>query len=139
MDITYLKQQLARHEGSRLKPYRDSVGKLTIGTGRNLDDVGIFADEEDLMLTNDINRAVKVLNDHLDWANSLDQPRYFVLVNMTFNLGIGRLLGFHNMLTAVQSGDYQVAADEMMNSVWAKQVGVRALELSNQMKTGNLL
>ena len=139
MDIAYLKQQLARHEGSRLKPYKDSIGKLTVGVGRNLDDVGIFADEEDLMLTNDINRSVKDLTDHLDWVNSLDEPRYLVLVNMTFNMGISRLLGFHNMLTALQSGDYQTASDEMINSAWAKQVGVRALELSNQMKTGNLL
>lgn len=139
MDINYLKGQLARHEGYRLKPYTDTVGKLTIGSGRNLTDVGIFADEVDLMLTNDINRSVKDLTDHISWWNSLDEARSLVLVNMCFNIGISRLLGFQKMLVAIQSGDYQKAADEMMDSVWAKQVGVRALELSNQMKTGELL
>lgn len=139
MNLTYLKQQLIRHEGSRLKPYHDSVGKLTIGTGRNLDDVGIFIDEEDLMLTNDINRSVKDITDHLDWVNSLDEPRYLCLINMTFNMGISRLLKFQHMLAALQSGDYQKAADEMINSDWYKETGVRALELVNQMRTGNLL
>lgn len=139
MNITYLKQQLTRHEGSRLKPYKDTVGKTTIGVGRNLDDVGIFPDEEDLMLTNDINRAIKDLDDHLSWANSLDEPRKMALVNMVFNMGISRLLGFHNMLTALQQGDYQKASDEMVNSEWYKQTGVRALELVNQMRTGELL
>jgi lysozyme len=139
--ISYLKQQLIRHEGSRSKPYYDTATppKLTIGVGRNLDDVGLFQDEIDLMLTNDINRVIKDLTDHLAWVNSLDEPRRLVLANMTFNMGISRLLKFHDMLTALQSGDYQKAADEMMDSVWYKQVGVRALELVNQMRTGDLL
>lgn len=139
MNIEYLKQQLTRHEGLRLKPYKDTVGKLTIGVGRNLDDVGLFADEIDLMLTNDINRSIKDLTDHLSWWNSLDEARRLVLANMAFNLGIARLMGFHKMLTALQSGDYQKAADEMKESEWYKQTGVRALELVNQMRNGDLL
>ncbi len=139
MNIDYLKKQLARHEGSRLKPYKDSVGKLTIGVGRNLDDVGISSDEEDLMLNNDIDRATNDLTSHIAWWNSLDEARSLVLVNMTFNMGISRLMQFQHMLAALQSGDYQKAADEMVNSEWYKQTGVRALELVNQMRTGNLL
>ncbi len=139
MNIDYLKKQLIRHEGSKLKPYKDSVGKTTIGVGRNLDDVGIFPDEEDLMLTNDINRSIKDLNDHVAWWNSLDEARSGVLANMCFNMGISRLLQFQLMLAALQSGDYQKAADEMVNSAWYKETGVRALELVNQMRTGDQL
>ena len=141
MNIEYVKKQLLRHEGSRSKPYKDNAvpPKLTIGVGRNLDDVGIFQDEIDLMLTNDINRAIQDLNDHIEWWNSLDEARRIVLVNMTFNMGITRLLKFQKMLTALQSGDYTKAGDEMINSEWYKQVGVRALELVNQIKTGELL
>lgn len=139
MNLSYLKQQLTRHEGSRLKPYKDTVGKTTIGVGRNLDDVGIFPDEEELMLTNDINRAIKDLDDHLSWANSLDEPRKMVLVNLCFNIGITRLLGFQKMLIALQSGDYTTAAKEMMDSLWAKQVKYRAVELAHQMETGDLM
>lgn len=139
MNLDYLKKQLARHEGSRLKPYKDSVGKLTIGVGRNLDDVGISPDEEDLMLNNDINRAVNDLNSHIAWWNTLDEARRLILANMTFNMGISRLLQFHHMLAALQTGDYSKAADEMVDSDWYKQTGVRALELVNQMRTGELL
>lgn len=141
MNLTYLKQQLARHEGFRLKPYKDTAAppRLTIGVGRNLDDVGIFPDEAELMLDNDIKRAIKDIDDHLSWANSLDEPRRMILINMAFNMGVAKLLGFHKMLTALQSGDYQKAADEMVSSDWYKQTGVRALELINQMRTGELL
>jgi len=104
-----------------------------------LDDVGLSQDEIDLLLTNDINRSIKDLTDHIEWVNSLDEPRRIVLVNMCFNMGISRLLHFQKMLAALQSGDYQKAADEMIDSAWYKQVGVRALELVNQMKTGTML
>jgi len=59
----------------RLKPYRDSVGKLTIGVGRNLDDVGISAEEADVLLANDIAKAQAELKQALPWtANRRDIP-----------------------------------------------------------------
>jgi lysozyme len=141
VNIDHIKQQLLRHEGLRNRPYHDTAvpPRLTIGVGRNLDDVGVFADEIELMLTNDINRAIKDLTSHIEWWNSLDEARRGILVNMTFNMGISGLLKFQKMLAALQSGDYQKAADEMTDSAWYKQVGVRALELVNQMRTGNML
>ena len=57
MDRQLLRSQLERHEGLRLKPYRDTVGKLTVGYGRNLEDVGISRDEADFMLDNDIDQV----------------------------------------------------------------------------------
>jgi lysozyme len=141
MNIDHIKQQLIRHEGLRNRPYHDTATppRLTIGVGRNLDDVGVFADEIELMLTNDINRAIKDLTSHIEWWNSLDEARRGILVNMTFNMGISGLLKFQKMLAALQTGDYQKAADEMTDSAWYKQVGVRALELVNQMRTGTML
>lgn len=141
MNTEYLKKQLVRHEGQRLKPYYDNAEpkRLTIGVGRNLDDVGIFQDEADLMLDNDIRRSIEDLTDHLKWWTRLDEARATVLCNMCFNLGIKRLLKFQKMLAALQSGDYLKAADEMTNSVWYKQVGVRAVELVHQMRTGDML
>lgn len=52
--ITVLKDMLIRHEGLKLKPYRDTVGKLTIGAGRNLNDLGISEREAMFLLDNDI-------------------------------------------------------------------------------------
>lgn len=133
MDIV---EQLKRDEAVRLKPYRDSVGKLTIGTGRNLDDVGISADENDLMLRNDIERSRRDLFQHLPWVVQLDDARRGVLLNMTFNMGIGGVCAFKNTLALIQAGKYAEAADAMLQSKWAEQVGLRAHRLALQMEKG---
>ena len=129
-------EQLKRDEGVRLKPYRDSVGKLTIGVGRNLDDVGIDANEADFLLSNDVVRAGLELSTHLPWTDKLDDARRGVLLNMTFNLGIAGLLTFRNTLSLIQNGHYAAAAAAMLDSKWAAQVGPRAQRLSQQMEQG---
>lgn len=130
--------ELRRDEGVRLKPYRDTVGKLTIGVGRNLDDVGISEDEANAMLQNDISGACGDLDDALPWWETLDPVRQRVLVNMCFNMGIETLLGFHATLGAIQRGDWQAAHDGMLASHWADQVGARAQRLANMMLTGEV-
>lgn len=131
--------QLKRHEGFRSKPYRCTAGKLTIGIGRNLDDKGISEDEAYIMLLSDISDAtndlIKAKPQVWERLND-DSVRQCVLINMTFNLGISRLLKFKKMWAAIEAGDYAEAADEMLDSRWAAQVGERALELSDMMRTG---
>lgn len=131
-----LKSQLRRHEGLRLLPYECSAGKLTIGYGRNLEDKGISVEEAEQFLDADITDCIKDLERSVDFFGSLDEVRQDVLINMCFNLGIGRLLKFKNMLAALSRGDFKKAAAEMLDSKWARQVGGRAIELSLQMKTG---
>jgi lysozyme len=128
--------ELRRDEGVKLKPYRDTVGKLTLGVGRNLDDVGISDDEASALLSNDIDRACRALDLNLSWWRNLDSVRQRVLVNMCFNLGIVALLGFKDTLAAVQSGNWQAAHDGMLASKWAQQVGARATRLALMMFTG---
>lgn len=136
MDIAALRADLARDEGLRLKPYTDTVGKLTIGYGRNLDDVGISEDEAAVMLTNDIAKVMVQLDSHLPWWQQMDPVRQRVLANMAFNLGINGLLGFKNTLILMESGQYEAAADGMAQSRWHRQVGPRALRLEFMMRTG---
>jgi lysozyme len=136
MPITCLEDQLRRDEGVRLSPYKDSVGKLTIGVGRNLSDVGIGPDESDLMLSNDIKRATVSLESSFPWTMVLDDVRKGALLNMAFNMGVRGLSGFHDFLDKMQAGDFTGAALAMLDSLWAKQVGPRALRLSQQIQTG---
>lgn len=136
MNKTKLAEQLKIHEGLRLKPYRDTVGKLTLGIGRNLEDKGISEQEALVMLNNDVDYFYSQLNKKLTWFKSLDDVRQNVLVNMAFNLGFAGLLSFKMTLKLIEYGDYSNAATEMLNSVWAYQVGQRAIELSKQMATG---
>ncbi len=128
--------QIKRHEGLRLQPYRCSANQLTIGYGRNLDATGIRPDEAELMLQHDLREAQVRIAEALPWTRNLNEPRRAVLEQMAFNLGIDRLLGFQRMLTATQRGDWTDAADEMLNSRWHRQVGPRARELAEQMRTG---
>lgn len=135
MNKQKLVEQLELHEGLRLKPYKDTVGKWTIGIGRNLDDKGITQGEARMMLNNDIDEFVRKLESNIPVYNRLSDCRQNVLVNMAFNMGIGGLKTFRNMLNCLQVADYHGAAKEMLNSKWAEQVGNRALELAEQMRT----
>lgn len=130
-----LSKILVRHEGIRLKPYKDSVGKLTIGVGRNLEDVGISEDEAYYMLQNDIDVAIDRLNRIFPQWIELDDVRQEVLINMSFNLG-NKLAKFKRFLRAVKEGNYEQASYEMLNSKWATQVGRRAKELAYAMRNG---
>jgi len=132
-----IKEQLVRHEGLRLKPYRCTAGKLTIGVGRNLDDCGISKKEAYILLENDIQNCEKQLLDEIpEIYNALDEVCKSVLLNMCFNLGIGGLLGFNNTLAFIAAGDWERAANGMLASKWAKQVGRRAIELSELIRKG---
>ena len=132
-----IKAQLVRHEGLRLKPYRCTAGKLTIGIGRNLDDRGISQKEAYAMLERDIlDFEQQLLDDIPDVYYGLDEVRQSVLLNMCFNLGMKGLLGFKNTLAFIGAGDWERAANGMLASKWAKQVGMRAIELSEMMRKG---
>jgi lysozyme len=135
-DRSALIRQIRLHEGERLKPYRCSAGKLTIGVGRNLDDRGITREESAMLLDNDIRLLEIELFRALPWASALDDVRQRVLLDMAFNLGLPGLLQFKRTLEAIRTGQYQQAATMMLDSLWARQVGQRAERLARMMATG---
>ena len=125
-------------EGLRLKPYKCTAGKLTIGYGRNLDDVGITKEEALMMFERDFaqaesetRRLCKAFNIDVD---SLIEQRFYVLTDMMFNLGYNRLSKFKKLLSALKKGLYDDAAKEMLDSAWATQVGNRATQLAALMR-----
>jgi lysozyme len=124
-----LTEMLIKHEGMALKSYRCTAGKNTIGVGRNLDDAGISQEEALLLLANDIERLELRLTCRLPWIVKLPEPQQLVLLNMAFNLGVGGLLKFKNMLAALERQDIRSTQHEMLNSRWARQVGYRCDDL----------
>lgn len=134
--LDILKAQLPIDEGVKSKPYRDSEGILSIGCGRNLEHNGLRPDEIDLMLANDINQAEADARALFHVFDRLSESRKAVLVNMAFNLGKRRLAGFVRFITAVNTGHYEQAAVEMLDSKWAVQVGNRAKRLATMMTEG---
>jgi len=119
MDVV---SQLKAHEGFRSCPYRDSVGVLTVGYGINLEN-GITEREATLILEERVRRLRIRLPMVIKFFHRLSKARKDVLINMAFNLGIVGLLKFKKMLGAMEKENYQLAADEMLWSRWAIQVG----------------
>lgn len=125
---------LRAHEGLRLAAYWDKIGKCwTIGYGHTLGvkqgDVCTL-DQAESMLRSDVESAAMSLNYHLPWWQKTPPVVQSVLWNMAFNMGIKRLLTFKKALAALQDGNYGVASSEMLDSLWAKQVGRRARQLA---------
>lgn len=129
---------LQRHEGLRLKPYKCAAGKISIGYGRNLEDVGISEIEAMVMLRNDIEQCYEELN-IFSWFSDLDQVRQEALVDMLFNLGLPTFLKFKMTLKHVAEHNWSMASAEMLDSKWARQVGDRAEELAYMIETGTYL
>jgi len=128
--------ELTRDEGIRNYPYVDTTGNITIGVGRNLSADGLSNPEVAMLLADDLALTVAALDAKLPWWTSLDDVRQRVLVNMCFNLGIGKLLSFVHFLAAVKAANWPLAVAQMQNSLWAKQVGVRAVRLEQMILTG---
>ena len=126
---------IQKHEGLRTSPYTDTVGKLTIGYGRCLDTAGISLPEAEFMLNNDITACETDLRNFSFWPR-LNECRQAALIDMRFNLGGRGLRAFTHFLAALDMDDYVGAAEEMLHSKWATQVGNRAIELSKIIKTG---
>jgi lysozyme len=123
------------HEGRRRFPYVDTVGKTSVGVGRNLTDKGLSDSEIDYLLMNDIRECTDDLKTFL-WWDDLDEVRRNVLIDMRFNLGPSRFRQFKATLAAVAMGDYVTASDQMRKSKWYRQVKGRGERLARMMATG---
>lgn len=123
------------HEKYRRFPYRCTAGKLTIGYGWNLDDNGITVEQATYILDQQV-RAVRVtLSAEPYWIN-LGAVRQAVITDMAFNLGWPKFALFKRMRAALDARDYKLAASEMMDSNWYKQVGTRSKRLVGMMRSG---
>lgn len=126
------------YEGLKLMPYICPAGHLTIGYGHNLGN-GISQQAAEFILQEDLQTAQNMVQKKFTWWGELNEVRRFVLVDMTFNMGINKLATFKKMLAAVKEGNYPTAAREMLDSRWAVQVGQRARELAKMMEKGEYI
>jgi lysozyme len=151
-----LVKQLVKHEGVMLNIYQDSLGIDTIGIGRNVKDrgfskfelrmigktveeiylAGITEEDAYFLLKVDIDIVARELFNVKPVTGDVDSIRQLVLMDMAFNMGVPRLCKFINMWAALEQHDYNKAADEMLDSKWAKQVKSRATNLAHSMQYG---
>lgn len=128
--------ELVDHEGLELFPYEDSLGIVTIGVGRNLEERGISEDEAFYLLSNDIDVIWEELIKSHPIVEDLDDQRQMILLNMAFNMGVPRLSKFKKMWAAIENNNMEEASKEALDSRWASQVGRRAEELAERLITG---
>ena len=121
-------------EGFVSKVYKDSLGYDTIGFGFLLSN-GVPREVAEYWFTFLIqkNRAFLL---GLPWFADLDIVRQGVIENMTYNMGFDHLFEFRHMIEAIQDKNWTQASTEMLSSVWANQVGNRAVVLAKIMETG---
>ena len=158
-----IKEQLILHEGLRLKVYKCTANKWTIGVGRNLEDVGLSkAEQVEILGVSGLNRlevidvllergiteeqAMYLLDNDIakctadvkqfPWFENLNPVRQKVIIDMCLNLGFAGLKDFKRMILALEQGDYETASEEMKDSKWYYQVGIRGRRLVKMMKTG---
>lgn len=139
MNINRLKKSIKKHEGLRLKPYKCTAGKLTIGYGRNLEDKGITKKTANILLDVDIEYFTRKLSEvflirHFLHFNSLPEHVQEVLVEMSFQIGVPGLMKFKKTIEFIKEGNYTRASTEMLYSKWAKQTPKRAQTLSKKMR-----
>jgi lysozyme len=118
-----LEERITKHEGRMKMPYEDSEGNLTIGVGHNLDSRGLPEHIIDELLRYDIQESRDELDriypDWRHWSND----RRDAMTELMFNMGAPALLTFVKMWAAIRRDDWETAADELLDSKWAKQVG----------------
>lgn len=137
MNRQRLISSLIEHEGIRNLVYEDSVGVLTIGIGHNVEDVPLSNRAIEVICEDDIAIAEGELDKNwANWKRDLSDPRQNVLIEMVFNLGYPRFSKFVKFIAAVKEQNWAEAEVQMLDSRWAEQVGRRAINLANQMKSG---
>lgn len=139
MDLNALKSSIREAEGFIPNAYFDSVGILTIGYGRMIDKKlggGITRQEAEILLDNDIQACIDDLSTHFSWFRKLSDARQRALIEMRFQLGMTRLLGFLHMLINMENMDFKSAANEALNSKWANQAPKRAARIAEMIRTG---
>jgi lysozyme len=132
-----LKALLIHHEGLRLRPYRCTAGYFSIGVGRNLETTGITEREAIFLLHGDILRCMKEAERVYPWFSGLTEVRQVVIASMVFNLGILGFGRFKRLIACLEKGRWTLAAAEMLDSHWATQVGRRARDLAEMMRSSS--
>ena len=136
--IDEVTKSLRQEEGWSQTVYQCSEGHWTLGYGRNVDPhtgIGISREEGELMLANDVRRTIEELENAFPQFGDLDQQRTAVLIELGFQLGTPTLRKFTNMLGGLWAGDNDRAADELLDSRYARQVPARARRYAERLRS----
>jgi len=126
-----LLEKIKHHEGFVEHVYDDSLGIPTIGYGFAIKDLILDEDIAEEILIRKLEKLQKNANSRFKWLEDMPQEVQEVVINMCYQLGIRGVSKFRKAISAMQEGDWEEAADEMLDSLWARQTPNRAKELSD--------
>ena len=139
MNQQEIEEQLIKHEGFENKLYYCSMGKATIGVGRNIENYGLSEEEIYFLLRNDINKCTQDLCSIFRNFNGFDDILQHALIDMRFNLGHAGFRKFKKMIKAIKNKDLEEAAEEAIDSRWYYQVKDRAINIVSMIRGGHIL
>lgn len=126
-----LVENIKESEGFRGMPYDDTEGYPTIGYGTKLP---LSEKEAELLLEHRLDGFKKELHVKLPHLN-IPPEAWDVVYEMAYQLGVPRFMKFQKMITALVGNNYELAADEGMDSLWAKQTPNRAKKLMDRLRS----
>lgn len=146
MDRTRLISQLKQAEGCRLTAYKDSLGFWTIGyghllaAGRDWAGYTITQEQADALLATDLSIAADLAQTLLEWPSLDTDARQNAVAELVFNMGLSKWKKFAHCRLAITQKDWQTAKDQLLNSLWATQVGQhRSARIADQLSTGEFV
>ena len=126
-----LLKRIKEHEGFRPDVYKCSEGFDTIGWGFAIKDLYLDEDIADMILERKLLKLIKRVRSKFDWLDSVPREVQGVIVEMSYQMGVRGVSKFKKALHAMQMFQWKKAADELLDSRWAKQTPNRAKELSD--------
>ena len=128
-------EQLKRHEGFKCYPEYCLTGKLIIGYGRDLEQVGIKLDEAEILLANDLNVLLLEMKQYIK-LSSCNPARSAALVNLAYLLGVNRFLTFTKVIAHIENNKFQQATNELLNCLQARYLPRYTAHLLLQLESG---
>ena len=144
MNKERLQDQISADEGLVEEIYLDHLGLPTFGIGHlilasdeeNGQDIGTPVSKERINQCFQSDLENVLLDCEILYPDFYELPdeAQEIIANMMFNMGRPRLSKFKGMKRGVDGRDWNLAADEMVDSRWYNQVTNRADRLVNRMR-----
>ena len=126
-DFKSLIERIGVNDGFRSKPYQCSEGVWTIGHGLTW-----ITEEESLsILSGRISELHLKLSEDLDWYDRMPPEVKGVIIEMCYQIGYAGVMKFKKMIANMKDINWKGAAEEMLDSLWAKQTPERANRLAD--------
>ena len=126
-----LLEKIKEHEGFVPRVYKCTEGFDTIAYGFAIKDLTLDEDIAEEILIRKLEKLQRNANSRFQWLEDMPQEVQEVVLNMCYQLGVTGVSKFRKAISALQEGDWDEAANEMLDSLWARQTPNRAEELSN--------